>query len=225
MGSPEREGSVTIVGAVSPPGGDFSDPVTAATLGIVQVFWGLDKKLAQRKHFPSVNWLISYSKYQRNLEEFYEQTFPEFMSFRTKFKEILQEEEDLSEIVQLVGKSSLAESDKITLEVARLIKDDFLQQNGYSKYDRYCPFYKTVGMMRNMCTFYELGKGLVKRTEGSEKKVTYAMIKESMGDLLYRLTSMKFKNPNTETKDQIIDDYEKLNDDLAASFRNLEDGL
>lgn len=112
---------------MSPPGGDFSDPVTSATLGIVQVFWGLDKKLAQRKHFPSVNWLISYSKYIRALEEYYDKNFPEFVPLRTKCKEILQEEEDLSEIVQLVGKASLAEADKITLEVAKLLKDDFLQ--------------------------------------------------------------------------------------------------
>lgn len=116
--------------SVSPPGGDFSDPVTSATLGIVQVscwlrsfdhgsfdpfffyiffissqvFWGLDKKLAQRKHFPSVNWLISYSKYTRALDEYYDKHFPEFVPLRTKAKEILQEEEDLAEIVQLVGK-------------------------------------------------------------------------------------------------------------------------
>lgn len=104
LGSPDREGSVTIVGAVSPPGGDFSDPVTASTLAIVQVFWGLDKKLAQRKHFPSVNWSISYSNYDRMLEGFFEKYDPEFMYCKQKFKEILQEEEDLTEIVQLVGK-------------------------------------------------------------------------------------------------------------------------
>ena len=104
LGTPARLGSVSIVGAVSPPGGDFSDPVTTATLGIVQVFWGLDKKLAQRKHFPSVNWTSSYSKYERALEEYYDQHYPEFQPLRTKFKEILQEEEDLQEIVQLVGK-------------------------------------------------------------------------------------------------------------------------
>merc|ERR1712186_164882 len=89
IGNPEREGSVSIVGAVSPPGGDFSDPVTSATLGIVQVFWGLDKKLAQRKHFPSVNWLQSYSKYLRALEEHYDANYPEFVTYRTKVKEIL----------------------------------------------------------------------------------------------------------------------------------------
>lgn len=90
---------------MSPPGGDFSDPVTSATLSIVQVFWGLDKKLAQRKHFPSVNWLLSYSKYLKALDPYYEKFDPEFVSLRTKAKEILQMEEDLNEIVQLVGKA------------------------------------------------------------------------------------------------------------------------
>merc|ERR1711887_416733 len=117
LGNPEREWSVSIVGAVSPPGGDFSDPVTSATLRIVQVFWGLDKKLAQRKHFPSVNWLQSYSNYTRALDEYYDANFAEFVSYRTKFRQILQEEDDLAEIVQLVGKASLPDADKITLEV------------------------------------------------------------------------------------------------------------
>merc|ERR1712170_226644 len=211
LGSPEREGSVTIVGAVSPPGGDFSDPVTAATLGIVQVFWGLDKKLAQRKHFPSVNWLISYSKYIRSLEGYYEGAYPEFVGYRTKFKQVLQEEEDLAEIVQLVGKSSLAESDKVTLEIAKLIKDDFLQQNGYTPYDRYCPFYKTNGMMRNICTFYELAGEAVKSTATAEKKITWVMIKEAMGDVIYRLTSMKFEDPNKAGQANIEEKFDKLN--------------
>lgn len=104
LGNPRREGSVTVVGAVSPPGGDFSDPVTSATLGIVQVFWGLDKNLARRKHFPSVNWNLSYSKYEKVLEPYYEKLDPEFVELRTRCREILQMEEDLSEIVQLVGK-------------------------------------------------------------------------------------------------------------------------
>lgn len=101
LGSPNRVGSVSIVGAVSPPGGDFSDPVTSATLAIVQVFWGLDKKLAQRKHFPSLNWLLSYSKYLKSLEPYYEQFDREFTSLRTRIKEILQVEDDLNEIVQV----------------------------------------------------------------------------------------------------------------------------
>ena len=192
LGNPRREGSVTVVGAVSPPGGDFSDPVTAATLGIVQVFWGLDKKLAQRKHFPSVNWSLSYSKYEKALEPYYERSDPEFVPLRTKCKEILQMEEDLSEIVQLVGKSGLNESDKITLEVARMIKDDFLQQNGYSSYDRYCPFYKTTWLLRNMIGFYTQATHAV---ESSGGQVTWAKIRDAMGDIIYKLSSMKFENP------------------------------
>merc|ERR1711918_142575 len=109
IGNPAREGSITIVGAVSPPGGDCTDPVTAATLSIVQVFWGLDKKLAQRKHFPSVNWLISYTKYMRVLEPFFNNIEPEYTMLRNTAREILQTEDSLSEIVQLVGKESLSE--------------------------------------------------------------------------------------------------------------------
>merc|ERR1712137_623510 len=150
QGSPEREGSVSIVGAVSPPGGDFSDPVTSATLGIVQVFWGLDKKLAQRKHFPSLNWLISYSKYMKALEPYYESYDSEFISLRTKASEVLQREEDLQEIVQLVGKDSLSETDKVILEIAKVCREDFLQQNAFSPHDKMCPLYKTVWMLKNI---------------------------------------------------------------------------
>uniref|UniRef100_A0A8B9SJM9 V-type proton ATPase catalytic subunit A n=1 Tax=Anas platyrhynchos TaxID=8839 RepID=A0A8B9SJM9_ANAPL len=223
LGNPEREGSVSIVGAVSPPGGDFSDPVTSATLGIVQVFWGLDKKLAQRKHFPSVNWLISYSKYTRALDEYYDKHFTEFVPLRTKAKEILQEEEDLAEIVQLVGKASLAETDKITLEVAKLIKDDFLQQNGYTPYDRFCPFYKTVGMLSNMIAFYDMARRAVETTAQSDNKITWSIIRENMSEILYRLTSMKFKDPVKDGEAKIKADYAQLFEDMQNAFRSLED--
>lgn len=223
LGNPEREGSVTIVGAVSPPGGDFSDPVTSATLGIVQVFWGLDKKLAQRKHFPSVNWLISYSKYTRALDEYYDKNFSEFVPLRTKCREILQEEEDLSEIVQLVGKGSLAEGDKITLEVAKLLKDDYLQQNGYTPYDRFCPFYKAVGMLKNMIGFYDMARHVVETTAQSDNKITWAVIRDSLGDVLYKLSSMKFKDPMKDGEAKIKADYEELYEEMATQFRNLED--
>lgn len=117
LGSPDREGSITIVGAVSPPGGDFTDPVTTSTLSIVQVFWGLDKKLAQRKHFPSINWTLSTSNYERQLDPYFDGFDSEFSYLRTKFKEILQEEAELNEIVQLVGRDSLSEDQKLVLEV------------------------------------------------------------------------------------------------------------
>jgi V-type H+-transporting ATPase subunit A len=117
LGSPDREGTVSVVGAVSPPGGDFSDPVTSATLGIVQVFWGLDKKLAQRKHFPSVNWLMSYSKYMQVLVPYFNKMDDQYSSLRETAMNILQQEDNLQEIVALVGKESLSEDQKVILHV------------------------------------------------------------------------------------------------------------
>jgi V-type H+-transporting ATPase subunit A len=154
----------------------------------VQVFWGLDKKLAQRKHFPSVNWNVSYSKYTKVLEPYYEQNEPGFVELRTKTKEILQKEDDLAEIVQLVGKSALGENDKITLEVARMLKDDFLQQNGVSEYDCFCPFYKTSAMLRNFVEFHDAAVKAV-----TAQDVTFAKIKDTAGDLMFKLSQMKFE--------------------------------
>jgi V-type H+-transporting ATPase subunit A len=223
LGGPSREGSVTVVGAVSPPGGDFSDPVTSATLGIVQVFWGLDKKLAQRKHFPSVNWLISYSKYNAALEPFYEKTDAEFLSLRATARDVLQKEDELNEIVQLVGKDSLAESDKITLETAKFLKEDFLQQNSFTAYDKYCPFYKSAAMLRNILAFHRAANAAVERTAGGEgAKITFNVIKARMGDLMYRVASQKFEDP-AEGEEKVTKTLAVLHDDLLASFRQLED--
>ncbi|KAJ3728916.1 ATP synthase alpha/beta family, nucleotide-binding domain-containing protein [Lentinula raphanica] len=215
LGNPQRQGTVSIVGAVSPPGGDFSDPVTSATLGIVQVFWGLDKKLAQRKHFPSVNWSVSYSKYTKVLEPYYESTEPGFVELRTKVKEILQKEEDLAEIVQLVGKSALGENDKITLEVARMLKDDFLQQNGMSEYDRFCPFYKTSGMIRNFVGFHDAALKLVNQSD-----MTFNKIKDSASDLMFKLSQMKFESPS-QGKDNVKQKLDDLYSEIQDKFRQL----
>ncbi|KAG5221755.1 H(+)-transporting V1 sector ATPase [Salix suchowensis] len=215
LGNPVREGTVSIVGAVSPPGGDFSDPVTSATLGIVQVFWGLDKKLAQRKHFPSVNWSLSYSKYIKVLEPYYESTEPGFVELRMKTKEILQKEEDLAEIVQLVGKSALGENDKITLEVARMLKDDFLQQNGMSEYDRYCPFYKTSAMLRNFVGFHDAAIKAV-----SQGDLTFAKIKDSASDVMFKLSQMKFESPS-QGKEPIKEKLDTLYSEIQDKFRQM----
>lgn len=153
------------------------------------------------------------------LEPFYESFDPEFISLRTKCKEILQKEEDLSEIVQLVGKSALAESDKITLEIAKIIKDDFLQQNGYSNYDRFCPFYKTVAMLRNMMLFYDLATHAV---EASGNTLTWAKIRDSVGDLVYKLSSMKFEDP-ADGEAVLRDRYVKLGKEMEERFAALVD--
>merc|ERR1711977_16854 len=229
-GNPNREGSVSIVGAVSPPGGDFSDPVTSATLGIVQVFWGLDKKLAQRKHFPSVNWLLSYSKYNKSLQGFYDSFDSEFIELQTKFRDILQKEDDLNEIVQLVGKDALAESDKIVLETARLIKDDFLQQNAFTPYDKFCPLYKSVWLMRNIVTFNRLANDCIEKNLQAHRinkdakggvmkgRLNYQIIKQRLGDLLYRLSTQKFEDPADGEK-ALVERYQKLNDELKEAFQ------
>merc|ERR1719191_1961254 len=216
IGSPAREGSITIVGAVSPPGGDFTDPVTSATLSIVQVFWGLDKKLAQRKHFPSVNWNISFSKYIRVLEPFMEATEPEYMALQQKFREILQMEDDLQEIVQLVGKDSLSEDQKCTLEMAKIIREDFLQQNGFTEYDFMCPLAKTIGMMRIIVSFHETAQKAMAEFSG-DAKVTWGVIATAMKDLITKITNMKF-----EMHDQPDEHFKKvfgaLTDEIAAAF-------
>ena len=139
----DRRGSLTAVGAVSPPGGDLSEPVSQATMRIVKVFWALDSSLAYRRHFPAINWLNSYSLYLDSLKPWYDEHLgKQFMMNRDKAMSILQEEASLNEIVQLVGKDSLSAGDQLTLETAKMLREDFLQQNGflevdwYSNYDR-----------------------------------------------------------------------------------------
>lgn len=189
LGSPDRLGSVSIVAAVSPAGGDFSDPVTTSTLGITQVFWGLDKKLAQRKHFPSINTGISYSKYTNSLDPYYEKNFPGFAGLRTKIREILSNAEELEQVVQLVGKSALSDSDKIVLDVANLIKEDFLQQNGYSTYDQFCPIWKTYDMMRAFVSYYDEAQKAV--SNGAQ----WNKLAEATSDVKHKVSSAKFFEP------------------------------
>ena len=216
--------------------------MTASTLNIVQVFWGLDKKLAQRKHFPSVNWLESYSKYMNALDRFYEENHPEFVALRRTTKEILQLEKDLQEIVQLVGEvrrgmalgcvdrtnalgqDSLADSDKVILETAKIIKDDFLQQNGFSEYDYFCPFYKTVGMLKNIILFYNLSQRAIESTANSENKITLSSIHNALGDTIYKLTAMKFQLP-ADGQEHIEREFDELRQELEDGFRRLEEGV
>merc|ERR1711981_1354011 len=221
LGSPTREGSITVVGAVSPPGGDFSDPVTAATLSIVQVFWGLDKKLAQRKHFPSVNWLISYTKYMRVLEEPMNKIDPSYSTLRETAMNILQQEDDLQEIVQLVGKDSLSEDQKVTLEIAKIIREDFLQQNGFTDYDFMCPLAKTIGMMRVICHLFELGQKAIAESTG-EHKITWNTIYNSMRDVIKKITDMKFELPR-QSEEHFKKTFVALHDEVLAAFRNLSE--
>ena len=189
LGSPDRNGSVTIVGAVSPPGGDFSDPVTTSTLSIVQVFWGLDKKLAQRKHFPSINTGLSYSKYTNVLDKFYEKENPDFPRLRDRIKQLLSDSENLDQVVQLVGKSALSDPDKITLDIAALLKDDFLQQNGYSDYDQFCPLWKTEWMMKLIMGYHDEAQKAIGQGQ------TWAKVRDATSELQADLRGLKFEAP------------------------------
>ncbi|KAH8739939.1 vacuolar ATP synthase subunit A [Cryptosporidium ryanae] len=222
LGSPDREGTITIVGAVSPPGGDFSDPVTTATIGIVQVFWGLDKKLAQRKHFPSVNWNTSFSKYSRVLEPYFDSVDPEFNSLRQKMAEILQKENELADILQLVGKDSLSEDQKIVLEVAKIIREDFLQQNAFSDYDFTCPLQKTLGMMKTIGNLYDLSLKAIKDSSQLQQKIGWSTIYNSMRATINKVTSMKFLDPRLSEQD-IKNHFSQLNEEIASQFRAISD--
>ncbi len=161
----QRTGSVTVVGAVSPPGGDFSEPVSQNTLRVTRVFWALDAALASRRHFPSINWLQSYSLYIGDLEPWYRtELSPEFVTLRQRALEILQKESELQEIVQLVGVDALPEREKGTLDVARMIREDYLQQSAYDDVDTYTSIRKQLRMLRAILSFGDreqeaIGKG------------------------------------------------------------------
>ena len=150
-------GSVSVIGAVSPPGGDFSEPVTQNTLRIVKVFWALDAKLSQRRHFPSINWLNSYSLYLESLHDWYDkEVSPEWNKLRSWAMEVLQKEAELQEIVQLVGSDALPEAEQVTIEVARMIREVFLQQNAYDAVDTFCDMKKQYDMMKAIRMFADL---------------------------------------------------------------------
>ena len=148
IGSDDRRGSLTAVGAVSPPGGDLSEPVSQATMRIVKVFWALDSSLAYRRHFPAINWLHSYSLYLDSLKPWYDEHLgKEFLQNREWAMGVLQEEANLNEIVQLVGKDSLSAGDQITLETAKMIREDFLQQNSFVDIDSYSEYDRQARML------------------------------------------------------------------------------
>jgi len=159
LGSDNRIGTLTAIGAVSPPGGDLSEPVVQATIRIVKVFWGLDSSLAYRRHFPAINWLNSYSLYQNRVDEWMDNNVDkEFSRNRIKAMTLLQEESQLQEIVRLVGKDTLSEGDQLKLEAARTIREDFLQQNAFHDVDTYAPLEKQNLMLKMVLSFYDEGK-------------------------------------------------------------------
>ena len=182
-GRPERAGSVTIAGAVSPPGADFSEPVTQNTLRIVDAFYALDVALANRRHFPAINWLTSYSLYVEDVEGWWAKIGPEWAETRATALGVLQEESRLEEIVRLVGPESLPESDKLILMVARMIREDFLAQNAYSEIDTYSNPFRAHLMLRTIMKFNDLTREML------AGGTTVAEIRQS--PIIYRISRMK----------------------------------
>ena len=157
LGADDRQGSVTAIGAVSPPGGDISEPVSQATMRIVKVFWALDSSLAYARHFPAINWLTSYSLYMDTLAPWYTEQFGEgYMANRTKSMHILQEESELQEIVRLVGQDALSPADRLTMETAKMIREDFLQQNAFVDEDAYSSYAKQYRLLVIILHYDEL---------------------------------------------------------------------
>jgi V/A-type H+-transporting ATPase subunit A len=155
IGSEERYGSVTVVGAVSPPGGDFSEPVTEKTIRLTRVFWALDFSLAHRRHFPAINWFMSYSEYLEPLQEWYESVGSDWSSLREKAMTLLKEEEKLREVVSLVGAEVLGDKQRAIFEAVKMLKEYFLLQSAFHPVDLYCPMKKTYKMLELILKFYE----------------------------------------------------------------------
>lgn len=185
LGTKGREGTLTAIGAVSPPGGDISEPVSQATLRIVKVFWGLDSSLAYARHFPAINWLNSYSLYTDNLSDWYEDNVSKrWNTKRALFMQILQKEAELQEIVKLVGVDSLSASDRLVLEVARTIREDYLHQNAFHDVDTYTTFKKQNAMMDLIISYHTLGSDALKRGVNFNK-IDKLAARERIGRIKY----------------------------------------
>ena len=203
IGKDAREGSLSVIGAVSPPGGDTSEPVSQATLRIVKVFWGLDSALAYKRHFPAINWLTSYSLYLDNMKDWFNETVaPDWMDDRQRMMSLLTEEAALEEIVQMVGMDALSPSDRLKMEAARSIREDFLHQNSFHEVDTYTPLRKQYLMMKLVLAFYDQASEALNKG-ASMKDLLVMDVREKIGRYKYTLAE------NIETE------YEKIMDELG----------
>jgi len=207
LGSPDRKGSVTIAGAVSPPGADFSEPVTQNTLRIVDALYSLDVSLANRRHFPAINWLTSYSLYAEAVEGWWSEISPEWADTRTAALKILQQEAELEEIVKLVGPEALPEGDKLLLAVTRMIREDFLAQSAYHAIDTYCMPARAHLMLRTIMRFYELAQEVL------NSGVNVNEIRSS--PLVYRISRMK-DIPNDDFEQRVKELWSEMESSLVA---------
>ena len=211
LGKEGREGALSVIGAVSPPGGDTSEPVSQATLRIVKVFWGLDSELAYKRHFPAINWLNSYSLYLDDMEKWFNsEVAPDWMEGRQKMMSLLQEEAELEEIVKMVGMDALSPGDRLKMEAARSIREDFLHQNSFHEVDTYTSLKKQYMMMQLVNAFYE--KAVEALSKGAELRKLISMpVREQIGRFKYI------------KEDALDEEYAKVQEELdaqiAAAFR------
>ena len=209
LGKDGREGALSAIGAVSPPGGDISEPVSQATLRIVKVFWGLDSSLAAKRHFPAINWLTSYSLYVDSMGKWFdEHVADEWMQSRQKMMSLLQEESELDEIVKMVGMDALSPSDRLKMEAARSIREDFLHQNSFHEIDTYTSLRKQFLMMKLVLAFYEESQKALNDGASSGGLIKMA-VKERIGRFKYT------------TEDKIETEYQAVLEQLAKEIADV----
>jgi len=205
LGSPERTGSVTVIGAVSPPGGDLSDPVVQATLRSVQVFWGLDQDLAFARHFPAINWLNSYSLYLDRIGEYYNKSFAtDWLKKRNEAMAILQRESELLELVRLVGYDALSTEEQLFLETARSLREDFLQQDAFDDVDSYCSLRKQYVILSSILLVHEIILDRIRKGEDYGSLIANP-IREHISQLRW-------------LKEEEVPDWKQMQDSILKSF-------
>ena len=215
LGADGREGALSVIGAVSPPGGDISEPVSQATLRIVKVFWSLDSQLAYQRHFPAINWLTSYSLYVDTMSNWFNSNVePDWMELRTRIMRLLQDESELDEIVKLVGIDALSPSDRLKLEAARSIREDFLHQDAFHEIDTYSPLKKQYLMMQLMMHYYDQSVEALGKNGVTVDDLVKLPVRERIG---------RFKYTGTEQLDSEYQGILKaLSDEIAASAKKEE---
>ena len=205
-GKEEKEGSLSVIGAVSPPGGDLSEPVTQATLRIVKVFWGLDYDLSYQRHFPAINWLNSYSLYQDKMDEYIDKSVDEnFSTNRKRAMSLLQQESSLQEIVRLVGRDALSDDDKLKLDITKSLREDYLQQNAFHDTDTFCSLKKQDKMLNTILYFYD--KSLDAMANGASLKTIENL------EVREKITRLKL------IKEENIKDFEEIHKDIDSSMK------
>ncbi len=209
LGKDKREGALSVIGAVSPPGGDISEPVSQATLRIVKVFWGLDSSLAYKRHFPAINWLTSYSLYLDNMEKWFnEKVAPDWMAGRQKMMSLLQDEAELEEIVKMVGMDALSAGDRLKMEAARSIREDFLHQNSFHEVDTYSSLKKQYLLMKLVVAYYEQGVKALEKGANIQDLVKLD-VREKIGRFKYVL------------EENLDEEYKAVLEQLAKEISNI----